>query len=195
MSSTKEQFIQTTCELLETQGYYATSLNQIVTESGAPKGSLYYHFPDGKEELTAEAINHTGATVAERITANLAAIEEPSAAILAFVERIADGVEASGYRTGGPLMTVAMETATTSERLNLACRAAYTQLQGTFAQKFIQGGYGETQASRLAAFVTAAIEGGIILSRTYHSGDPLRLVARQLGAFLQSATPEDGATS
>lgn len=48
MSSTKEQFIETTCDLLESHGYYATGLNQIVAESGALKGSLYYHFPEGK---------------------------------------------------------------------------------------------------------------------------------------------------
>jgi len=35
-------------------------------------------------------------------------------------------------------------------------------------------------------FVTASIEGGIILSRTYHTGDPLRLVAEQLALSIKA---------
>ncbi|MDX1665561.1 MAG: TetR/AcrR family transcriptional regulator [Candidatus Promineifilaceae bacterium] len=190
MSSTREQFIETTCELLETQGYHATGLNQIVAESGAPKGSLYYHFPQGKEELTAEAIARSAEITAERIRANIAGTEPAAVAIPRFVERIADNVEASGYRSGGPLMTVALETATSSERLNIASREGYTRLQAAFAEKLVDGGYDEKLARELATFVTSAIEGGIILSRTYHSGDPLRLVARQLRPFLEMMKAE-----
>ena len=51
MSTTREQIIEKTCELIELQGFNATGVNQIIRESGTPKGSLYYHFPGGKEEL------------------------------------------------------------------------------------------------------------------------------------------------
>lgn len=75
-------------------------------------------------------------------------------------------------------MTVAMETATTNERLNLACRTAYTRLQDAFAGKLAAHSY--AQPEELATFITAAIEGGIILSRVHHTGDPLRQVAIRL---------------
>ncbi len=55
VSSTRDQIIEATAGLLETQGYRATGLNQIIEESGAPKGSLYYYFPGGKEEFSTEA--------------------------------------------------------------------------------------------------------------------------------------------
>lgn len=185
MSSTRDQIIEKTCELLETQGYHATGLNQILAESGAPKGSLYYYFPAGKEELTAEAINRTGRHVAERIKHRLAEIDDPLDAIQSFIRTIAYHVEASGFRSGGPLMIVAMETATSSSRLNAACREAYRLLQLAFQEK-LQGGYSEEQAAQLATFIVSAIEGGIILSRTNHSGDPLRMVADMLGRLLPS---------
>jgi TetR/AcrR family transcriptional repressor of lmrAB and yxaGH operons len=184
MSSTRERFIEATCDLLEEQGYHATGLNQIVAQSEAPKGSLYYYFPEGKEELAEEAIARAGERVAGRIRENLAGVADPAAAVRQFVHRIAEHLEAASYRSGGPLMTVAMETTTSSERLNLACRRAYGRLQEAFAETFRAGGFNAERASQLATFVAAAIEGGVILSRTYHSGDPLRRVAQELESFL-----------
>ncbi len=42
MASTRNQIIETTCDLLESQGFHGTGLSQIIKESGAPRGSLYY---------------------------------------------------------------------------------------------------------------------------------------------------------
>ncbi|MDX1435694.1 MAG: TetR/AcrR family transcriptional regulator [Anaerolineales bacterium] len=186
MGNSREQFIETTCELIEAQGFHATGLNQIIKESGAPKGSLYYHFPEGKEELVEEAIERTGRSVSERITVNLDLTPDPAKAVRDFVRRIADNVETSGYRSGGPLMTVAMETATTSERINLACRNAYRGLQMAFDRKLHTSGFSEERSAELAQFIVAAIEGGIILSRTNHTGDPLRSVAAELQRVIQN---------
>lgn len=192
MSTARDQIIETTCDLLETQGYHATGLNQIVQESGAPKGSLYYYFPEGKEELAAEAIQRGSQRIAERIRSNLAREPDPAMAVRALVEAIAQGVEASGYRSGGPLNAVAMESAATNERLNLACREAFARLQAAFAEKLRASGFSEDRASELAEFITASIEGGTLLSRTYHSGDPLRRIAVQLEQVLASARADAG---
>jgi len=186
MSTTRDQIIETTCDLLEAQGYHATGLNQIVKESGAPKGSLYYYFPDGKEGLTVEAIERQGKLVSDRITQGLAEDDNTANAIRVFIKAIAHNVEASGFRAGGPLTTVALETATSSKRLNQTCRDAYQLIQTAFAKRMIAGGYTKKRAAQLATFITAAIEGGIILSRTQHSSDPLLRVAEEVGRLLQA---------
>jgi TetR/AcrR family transcriptional repressor of lmrAB and yxaGH operons len=184
MSTTREQIIETTCILLEAQGYHATGLNQILKESDAPKGSLYYYFPEGKEELVSEAIERAGKLVAERIRVNLAVSNIPADAVRKFVYEIARNVEASGFRAGGPLTTVAMETATSSERLNQACRAAYAQIVAAFEEKLLVSGFAKKRAAQLAVFITAAIEGGTILSRVEHSDAPLCEVAQELSRLL-----------
>lgn len=184
MSSAREQILQTTCTLLEKQGFHGTGLNEIVKESGAPKGSLYYYFPEGKDQITAEAVLQSGQVTAERIRAGLAESSSASKALYDFILKIAENVELSGFAAGGPLTAVAMETATKSERINLACREAYGALQSAFRDKLLECGYTKTKADELSTFITASVEGGIILSRTYHTADPLRLVAKQLKVLL-----------
>ena len=83
------------------------------------------------------------------------------------------------HESGGPLTIVAMETATSSERINHACREAYAEMQRAFAEQMQPQGYAADRAEALASFLTSAIEGGIILSRTFDTGDPLRRVAEE----------------
>lgn len=185
MPSTRDQIIETTCALLELQGYHATGLNQIIQESGTPKGSLYYHFPGGKEELAVEAISRVGAVVLGRIRDNLAQIEAPAEAIRTFILTIALNVERSGFRAGGPITTIALETASSNERLREECGRIYQGWQEAFANKLIAGGFAEERAQRIAALIISAIEGGVILCRTSRSRTPLENVAYEVGILLE----------
>ncbi|GAB4545639.1 MAG: transcriptional regulator LmrA [Anaerolineae bacterium] len=181
----RDQIIATTCTLIELQGYHATGLNQIVRESGSPKGSLYYYFPGGKEELTEEALRSVGKAVHERIKVNLAANADAASAVQKFIALIADQVETSGFRAGGPITTVAMETASTSERLRAVCHEIYSGWIALFEAKFREAQISAGRAAALANLTIAAIEGGIILSRTAQNADALRHVAQQLAALIK----------
>lgn len=185
MASTREQIIATTCQLLELQGYHATGLNQIIKDSGSPKGSLYYHFPGGKEELAVEAISYVGAIVLSRIEFNLAQTEDAAESIRKFIRNIAFNVENAGYRVGGPITTIAMETASTNERLRLECLRIYESWQAAFEAKLRAGGMPEARAKRIAIFINAAIEGGAILCRTSRSREALELVADEIAAMIR----------
>ncbi len=184
-NTTREKIIQTASDLIENQGYHATGVNEIVRESGAPKGSIYYHFPDGKDGITAEAVRFAGENVADRIRANLAEKPDPAQAIQAFLETIAHYVEVSGFHSGGPLTIVASETATTNEKLNQTCREAYDLMRAAFAEIFLTNGFSKERTESLVWMITSATEGAIILSRTYHTGDPLRQVAKELAALIR----------
>jgi len=184
MNYAREHILQTTCNLMEKQGCHATGLNEIVRESGSPKGSLYHYFPEGKEQITSEAVLFSGKVTAERIQIGLSGNGSTGKTIHDFVLNIANHMESSGFAAGSPMTAVAIETATKSERINLACREAYSLLETSFSEKLLQDGYSEAKANELGVFITATIEGGIILSRTYHTGDPLRLVAKFLDLLL-----------
>ncbi|MEN4013474.1 MAG: TetR/AcrR family transcriptional regulator [Chloroflexota bacterium] len=185
MSNSREQILLTTCDLLENQGFHATGLNEIVKESGAPKGSIYYYFPQGKDEIVSETIRFAGQRTAERIRSHLETISDPAEAIQSFLETIAYHVEASGFRAGGPITIVASESATTSERINQACQEAYTWLREAFAARLRAGGIETAAAESLAWTINATIEGAIILSRTFHTGNPLREAAVHLARLIR----------
>ncbi len=52
----KDNIVVAAMSLFRRQGYASTGLNQILQESGAPKGSLYHYFPGGKEQLGLAAV-------------------------------------------------------------------------------------------------------------------------------------------
>jgi TetR/AcrR family transcriptional regulator, lmrAB and yxaGH operons repressor len=184
MSNKRDEVIEATCRLLELQGFHATGMNQILHESGTPKGSLYYYFPDGKEGLAVVAIERSRREISGRIADAMSEIDDPTMAIVTFIQRLAEVVAASGYRQGGPITAVALEAASTSEVLRLACRDAFREWQEIFAAK-LRPVYGEA-AEHLAIMLVSVIEGGVILARTENSPEPLRAVAVTVEEVLQS---------
>lgn len=187
MTSKRDQIIDTTCELMETQGYHATGLNQILSRSGAPKGSLYYYFPEGKEELAEEAIQRSSEVIGRRIREMMATEEDAVRAIPSFIRGLAVQVDASGYKAGGPITAIALESASTNDRLRESCRQAYQDWQDAFAAKLRADGFADGRARRLGALIIAALEGGIILSRTERSPQPLRAIADEVEILLRCA--------
>ena len=185
MNAKRDQIIATTSQLMETQGYHATGLNQILAESGAPKGSLYYYFPEGKEALAEEAIERSRRLIEQRIRASLAEFDDPVTAVTTFISRLADQVHTSGYSSGGPVTAIALEAASTNERWVVACHQTFQTWQDAFAEKLRQGNFSEARARRLSVLIIAALEGGIILSRSQQSPQPLLDVAEEVGALLR----------
>ncbi|NJN54401.1 MAG: TetR/AcrR family transcriptional regulator [Anaerolineae bacterium] len=185
MNTKRDQIIDTTCQLMEMQGYHATGLNQILAESGAPKGSLYYYFPEGKEELAEEAVTRSSRLIEQTIRGVMAEIDDPVTAVTTFIFILAEQVELSGFRAGGPITAIALESASTNDRLREACHHAYQSWQDAFAEKLRQGSYSEARAQRLAVLIISALEGGIILSRSQHNAQPLRDVAAEIELLLR----------
>jgi len=187
-NTTRQQIVETTSRLLEAQGYHGTGLNQIIRESGAPRGSLYYYFPDGKEELAAAAIAEQGATMRDFTAAMLSEAADPVAAVDRVLAGLIEHLSASRYCGGAPLAAVALETAANNSRLRATCATAYTELIAVFETKLTAGGFPAARAARLAAVIVAGIEGAVILSRTQQSVAPFTQLREELHILLTCST-------
>ncbi len=186
MTETRQHIILAACKLLENQGYPATSLDEIVRESGAPKGSLYYYFPEGKEQLVSEAVLFSGKILIERMRDELAKYVNPFEALYKYVLQLASKVEEKKYVSSNPLTIVAVEAAGSSDRISQACLEVYSQIQEVLFEKMVCCGMSETEALQRSRLMLASLEGGIILSRVHRTVDPLLTLAAHLKESLLS---------
>jgi TetR/AcrR family transcriptional repressor of lmrAB and yxaGH operons len=183
--NSRTKLIKTASRLFQQQGYHATGLNQITKESGAPKGSLYYHFPSGKEQLAIESVQLTAQFVSERIEEGLN--KDPSAidSIQNFILDMAEQFQDERCKEGIPIATVALETALVSESLRHECQSAYRNFQHLFTQKLISSGYEEKRAKELGIVINSMIEGAFLISFTMGTNEALHLIAKQIPVLLK----------
>lgn len=190
--STRERMVQATCELLEAQGYHATGLNEILQRSCTPRGSLYYYFPEGKEELASEAIEWQGRDVEKRMRDALALYADAAEAVRMLFHKMAEFAATSGCRALGPITGVALESSSTNERLRQSCAAVYESWRAVIAEKLLSSGYSSADAENLSLMILGALEGAITLTRTLRSADPLQQTGDYLGRLLISVHTDPG---
>lgn len=183
-TDTRQRMLDTAADLFHSQGYHATGLTQLTTAGGAPKGSLYFHFPGGKEQLAAEAVRLSSERTGALLEAILRDAPDVVTAIDRAVDALASSLAESGFQRGCPLATVALDAAAESEPIREACADGYSSwhviLKDYLAGKQLSAG----RADELATVVLAAIEGGLLLARTRRDLAPLRAVAAHLHTTL-----------
>ncbi|GAB3493717.1 TetR/AcrR family transcriptional regulator [Amycolatopsis cihanbeyliensis] len=182
-TDTRQRMLDTAAALFRTKGYHATGLNQLVSAGGAPKGSVYFHFPGGKEQLATEALDAAARHLCERLREIFTGTASTAEAIDTVVETLGAELLASDFQRGCPLATVALE-ATDSEPIRQSCAAGYLSWQEVVTDHLAGQGIDRERASSLAGVAIAGIEGGLLLARTQRDLEPLRTVGRHLRATL-----------
>jgi len=184
---TRAILIETTAQLLQEQGYAATGLNQIVRESKQPRGSLYFHFPGGKEELAAAAV----ASAADMVSAILATAFSDADTIGDVLRRTAAlfiaELESSNFAKGCPVSTVALEANAATPLLQQTCARAYENWLTAIEAAFVSRGADPARAPRLARLTLASIEGALMLARSLKDVTPLTEISEDLEPLLCSA--------
>jgi len=176
----REAFVHATARLLQQQGYNATGVNEIVARSGAPKGSLYFHFPGGKEELAIQAMMSSGERLRGSIAAILAPGESLGDSLGGLVDALAAGLESSNFELGCPIATVTLEVASGSAAVRATAGAVFASWLEVLEERLCAAGLGAAEAKRRALFVLAAIEGALILARAAGDLAPLEAVREEL---------------
>jgi TetR/AcrR family transcriptional regulator, lmrAB and yxaGH operons repressor len=186
-SDSKDRMIAAARRLFREHGYLGTALSDVVTESAAPRGSMYFHFPGGKEELATEVtLLHAGDAIA-KINRAAAASRTAAQLIAAFVGGERDDLVTSNYHEGCAMAPIVIESTPASDQLSDATRRAFQDLITTLAARLTEKGLPHDRAVQLATNVWSSVEGALILSRVLRSPEPFDMAIAQLAAAAEAA--------
>jgi TetR/AcrR family transcriptional regulator, lmrAB and yxaGH operons repressor len=181
---TRGRILMAAQRLFRKRGYHATGLNDILQLANAPKGSMYHHFPGGKEAI--------GVSVIQDITASLLAMLNNSRArstdalVTQAGEQLTVVMEKTNYEICALFSAFAIEHKT-SPALGQAVGTAYNQLSAVVQQRLQADGLSARAAKDLALIVTALLEGGSLLSQAQQNSSAFRLSVKQAAALCKAA--------
>ncbi|MNB70897.1 putative HTH-type transcriptional regulator YxaF [compost metagenome] len=183
--NTRDAILDTASKLFYCQGYHATGLNQIIKDSESPKGSLYYYFPDGKEELALACINRTSENMSRDLRCYMDKGGSAGEAVSDLLHGIAREAEKSAYEGLVPLsFWLAVETSGISDQLQQACRSVFLDWQNVIGERLVRDGFQEEEAVRKASATVSLIEGALLQALTCKEGGPLLAAAHAAAELL-----------
>ena len=186
-SETKARIIETSAELFRRQGFTGTGVKEIVSAASAPFGSIYHHFPGGKEELGAEVIRWSGAIYGQLIDLFFQPGCDPVEATRAFFAGAAITLVESDYADACPIATVALEVSSTSEPMREACAEVFEGWIGGAGARLQEAGAEEPLARELAISMLASLEGAFVLARALRSTEPVETAGAAAAEAVRSA--------
>lgn len=174
----KASMIEATIGLLRGSGLSGAGINDIVRESGAPKGSVYHFFPNGKVQIVSEALDiysqRVLAFVDEALTSKRAPADKIRALFNAFARRVAEGA----FRKSCAFGTVSLDLDAELEGVRAVLKTAFSKWKSLLEEHFEFDD--PRRAKSFAGLVLTNIEGAYIRCRVEHSSQPFR----EAGAWL-----------
>jgi len=173
---TRDRVLFATAELFRRQGYHGTGLKQIVAEADAPFGSLYHHFPGGKVELGERVIDQAGAFFQALVTAVYDAEATTEGSVRAVFSGAAATLEATDFEDACPIATVALEVASTDDRLRAATAEVFERWTVALTER--------TGDRAKALAIIAALEGAFVLCRASRTTEPMHAAGAMAAALV-----------
>ena len=190
---TRQRIVEAGAELLRVKGYTGTGVKEIVALAQAPFGSLYHHFPGGKEQLGEEVVRWSGRMYGMLGPAVFDPAPDVVNGVRDFFAGAADHLEETDWRDACPIATVALEVASTSEPLRIATADVFTSWIDGLAPRFAAAGIPEPRSRELAIAMIAGLEGAFVLARAWRSKEPLLIAGDVAARAVQDALAQAAA--
>lgn len=185
MTETRQRLVTAGADLFRRQGYAGTGVKQIVTAAQAPFGSMYHHFPGGKEELGAEAIRSSGALYALLAEVVLDPAPDLVTGVRHFYRLAGVHLEETGWADACPIATVALEVSSTSEPLREACADVFEGWLQAAIPRFTRHGIPPARARELSIALVCQLEGAFVLCRAMRTTEALDVAGDLMAAVVE----------
>ena len=189
MAGTRERIAATTNELFRRRGYHGTSLKDVVSGAEATTGSLYHFFPDGKVGLAEAVLVESGAAYQQLFESIYDQAGSPVEAVRAFFDGAADVLEQTDFIDICPIGTVALEVASSEERLRLATAQVFASWSDSLRSRLVDAGVAEGDADELATTLIATLEGSFMLARARRDADVVRVAGSRIVVLVDAVMP------
>jgi TetR/AcrR family transcriptional regulator, lmrAB and yxaGH operons repressor len=159
-TGTRVRILRSAQYLFRKRGYSASGLNEILEMAQAPKGSLYHHFPAGKEQI--------GVAVIEQLTDGILALFAASKArsTSAMVRQVGAQLATTIERTDHELCALFagfLAQRNTAPLLAQAVATAYTRMADALTERLRDEGMSAQRARDVGFSVVALLEGASMI--------------------------------
>ncbi|MBB3748472.1 AcrR family transcriptional regulator [Mycolicibacterium sp. BK634] len=183
-SSTRTKMLVSAAEVLRERGAAGVTIDEVLARSGAPRGSVYHHFPEGRSQILREALDYAGYEIGTSI--DEAAGESAGVLLHRFVELWENALLTSDYTAGCPVLAAAVGAGEDEQQLTAIAGEIFCRWREAAKQAYLREGFEAAEATALADTTLAAMEGAVVLCRSVRSLQPLHDVAAQIEFLIKA---------
>ncbi len=171
-------------DVLRERGAAGLTIDAVLARSGAPRGSVYHHFPDGRAQLLREALQFAGDEITAKI--DRAADVGATALLRQFVQMWSEVLTGSDYAAGNPVLAAAIGWSQEAPELSSVAAAIFRRWRDAAIQAYRREGFDAPQAAALAHTTICGLEGAAVLCRSLRSLEPLNDVAHEIEFLIKA---------
>lgn len=186
---TREMILAQAAQLFSRQGYFGSSLADIMHETGLEKGGIYNHF-SSKEQLALEAFDFSVELIRQQTRLALAGKVNAVDRLLAIMTVFQRLVEDDPPLVGGcPVLNTAIEADDAQPALRERARHAMDDWRETI-HRIVKKGIDRQEirpgvdADVLATLLISSLEGAIMMSKLYGDIVHMRRVVEHLTNYI-----------
>jgi AcrR family transcriptional regulator len=182
--STRSNMLISAAEVLRERGAAGVTIDEVLARSGAPRGSVYYHFPEGRNQILTEALRWAGDRIADSIDS--AAERGALPLVRGFSEFWERTLRESDFGAGCPVVAAAIGCSEAEPQLTAIASDIFARWRDALTRAFIADDFDAAEAESLAVTCIASLEGAVVLCRSIRNAEPLRQVACQMEFLIKS---------
>ncbi|GFN32946.1 TetR/AcrR family transcriptional regulator [Paenibacillus xylaniclasticus] len=182
----KTYIIEVATALFQKKGYMGVGLSELLQACDISKGAFYHYFPLGKEQLLVTCLEALGQVIVQDMESIFGGNRSTQEALSVVLDKLIQLYDNEGTIASYTFTSIVSEMGALSENVRSACERVYENYERIIARKLEQEGMSTDEARQHALFIIATLEGGIMLSLTKKTSQPLRMISQQLGRILKT---------